>query len=83
MAPSRVLEGKVVVESVNIVKKHTKPNPQKDVPGGIVEKEMPHPYIQRDAVQSVAKKGDRVGFRTLGGRPKVRFFKSNNEVVDA
>lgn len=80
----RVLENdRVVVENVNVVKKHTRPNPVRGAQGGIVEKEMPI-HVSNVAVYNPgAKKGDRVGFRTLDDGRKVRYFKSNGEVVDA
>jgi large subunit ribosomal protein L24 len=73
---------KLVVENVNIVKKHTKPNPQRGVPGGIVEKEMPIHVSNVMLYNPQTKKGDRVGFRILQDGRKVRFFKSTSEVVD-
>jgi large subunit ribosomal protein L24 len=73
---------KLVVENVNIVKKHTKPNPQAGVAGGIVEKEMPIHMSNVMLYNPQTKKGDRIGFRTLGDGRKVRVFKSNDEVVD-
>lgn len=73
---------KLVVENVNIVKKHTKPNPQRGVPGGIVEKEMPIHVSNVMLYNPQTKKGDRVGFRLLQDGRKVRFFKSTSEVVD-
>jgi len=79
----KVLEGQVVVESINMVKRHTKPNPQKNVQGGIVEKEAALDLSNVMLWNPVAKKGDRVGLRTLADGRKVRFFKSNKEVVDA
>ena len=79
----KVLEGKVVVESINMVKRHTKPNPQKNVQGGIVEKEAAIDVSNVMLWNPVTKKGDRVGVRTLEDGRKVRFFKSNKEVVDA
>lgn len=78
-----VLEGHVVVENLNVVKKHQKPNPQKNLPGGIIEKEAPIDISNVMLWNAAAKKGDRVGYRTLGDGKKVRFFKSNKEVVDA
>ncbi len=74
---------KLVVENVNVVKKHTKPNPQAGVPGGIVEKEMPIHVSNVMLYNPQSKKGDRVGFKTLKDGRKVRVFKSNDEVVDA
>ena len=76
-------DGHVVVEGVNMIKRHTKPNPQRQVQGGIVEKEAPFDLSNVMLWNPVTKKGDRVGFRTLADGRKVRFFKSNKEVVDA
>ncbi len=73
---------KLIVENVNIVKKHTKPNPQAGVAGGIIEKEMPIHVSNVMLYNPQTKKGDRVGFRTLEDGRKVRVFKSNDEVVD-
>ena len=84
----RVYEtGKVLVEGVNRVKKHQRPNPVKGQPGGIIEKEMPLHVSNVMLVNPASGKGDRVGFKFLeaqaGNAPrKVRFFKSNGEVVD-
>jgi large subunit ribosomal protein L24 len=79
----RVLDAeRLVVENVNMAKKHQKPNPQRGVPGGIVDKEMP---LNRSNVglYNPEKGGpDRVGFRILEDGRKVRVFKSNGEVVD-
>ena len=74
---------KLVVENVNIVKKHTKPNPQAGVPGGIVEKEMPIHVSNVMLYNPQTKKGDRVGVKVLEDGRKVRVFKSTNEAVDA
>jgi large subunit ribosomal protein L24 len=74
---------KLVVENVNVVKKHTKPNPQAGVPGGIVEKEMPIHVSNVMLYNPQSKKGDRVGFKILQDGRKVRVFKSTDEVVDA
>lgn len=79
----RVLgDDRVIVENVNMVKRHTKPNPQRNVAGGIVEKEMSIHVSNVAIFNPVTKKADRVGFRTLEDGRKVRFFKSNNEVID-
>ena len=84
----RVLEsGKVLVEGVNRVKKHQRPNPVKGQTGGIIDKEMPLAIANVMLVNPATGKGDRVGFKFLeaqGATParKVRFFKSNGEVVD-
>ncbi len=79
----RVLEnGKVLVEGVNIAKKHQKPNPNAGVQGGIIEREMPLDQSNIMIFNPITKKGDRVGIKTLEDGKRVRFFKSNNEVVD-
>jgi large subunit ribosomal protein L24 len=79
----RVMDNdRAVVENVNMVKRHTKPNPQKGVAGGIVEKEMPIHVSNLMLFNPATKKGDRVGVRTLEDGRRVRYFKSNNEVVD-
>jgi large subunit ribosomal protein L24 len=75
--------GAVLVESLNRVKRHTKPNPQANQPGGIIEKEMPLPLGKVALWNPGTKRGDRVGIKTLGDGKKVRFFKSNGEVIDA
>ncbi len=84
----RVYEaGKVLVEGVNRVKKHQRPNPMKNQQGGIIDKEMPLHISNVMLLNPATGKGDRVGFKFLeaqSGTParKVRFFKSNGEVVD-
>ncbi|MGB8143749.1 MAG: 50S ribosomal protein L24 [Chromatiaceae bacterium] len=73
---------KVIVENVNMVKKHQKPNPQKGISGGIVDKEMPMD-LSNVALYNPVKGGpDRVGFKILEDGRKVRVFKSTGEVVD-
>jgi large subunit ribosomal protein L24 len=80
----RVLSGAgLLVENINKVKRHQKPNPQKNVPGGIIEKEMPLPVGKVAIWNPSAKKADRVGIKTLADGKKVRFFKSNGEMIDA
>ena len=73
----------VVVEGVNRVKKHVKPNPVKGVVGGVVDKDMPLHVSNVALFNPVTKKGDRVGFKLLEDGKKVRVFKSNGEVVGA
>jgi large subunit ribosomal protein L24 len=73
---------RVLVENVNVVKKHQRGNPQQGVAGGIIEKEMPLDGSNVMLWNPVTKKGDRVGVRALEDGRKVRYFKSNNEVVD-
>ncbi len=78
---TRVLvTGKVVVEGINLVKKHTKPSPQLGITGGIVEKEAPIQVSNVAIFNPATGKADRVGFRFEDGK-KVRFFKSNGELV--
>ncbi len=76
-------DGRLVVSDVNMVKRHTKPNPNRGVPGGIIEKEMPIHPSNILLFNPQTSKGDRVGFKTLEDGRKVRYFKSTNEVVDA
>jgi len=75
-------DDRVLVESINMVKKHTKPNPMKGVEGGIVDREMPLHVSNVMLFNPVTNKGDRVGFKVLEDGRKVRYFKSNDEVVD-
>jgi large subunit ribosomal protein L24 len=80
----KVLAGdRVLVENVNMVKRHTRPNPQRGVQGGIVEKEAALHVSNVMLWNPVTKKGDRVGIRALVDGRRVRYFKSNDEVVDA
>jgi large subunit ribosomal protein L24 len=80
---NRVDDERVVVEGINRVKKHTKPNPMKGQPGGIVEKEMSIHISNIALFNAGTQKADRVGFKSLDDGRKVRVFKSNGEVVDA
>ena len=75
-------DGRVVVESINRVKKHQKPNPQANKQGGIIDKEMPLAAAKVAIWNPSAKKGDRVGIKTLADGKRVRFFKSNGEMLD-
>jgi len=73
----------VVVEGVNIVKKHQRPNPMKNSTGGIVDKEMPL-HISNIAIYNPAtQKGDRVGIKLMDDGRRVRVFRSNGEMIDA
>jgi len=76
-------DDRVRVEGLNMVKKNQKPNPQAGIQGGIVEREAPLHVSNVLLYNPATQKGDRVGFKTLASGKKVRFFKSNNEVVDA
>ncbi len=73
----------LVVEGVNLVKKHVRPNPMKGQAGGIVEKEMPIHVSNVALFNTATQKADRVGFKLLDDGRKVRVFKSSGEVVDA
>jgi len=74
---------RVRVEGLNMAKKHEKPNPNQNRPGGIIEREAPL-HISNVAIFNPAtQKADRVGIKALGDGRKVRIFKSNQEVVDA
>jgi large subunit ribosomal protein L24 len=79
----RVLDDQhLIVEGINMIKRHTKPNPQLGRPGGIIDRESPIPIANVALVNPVSNKPDRIGIRTLQDGRKVRFFKSNGEVVD-
>lgn len=73
-------EGKLIVEGVNMVKKHQKPNPQLNITGGILSKESLIDASNVAIVNPETGKADRIGFRFEDGK-KVRFFKSNNKLV--
>jgi large subunit ribosomal protein L24 len=75
-------DDRVIVENVNVVKRHTKPNPNKGVAGGIVEKENAIHVSNVALFNPISKKADRVGVRVLEDGRRVRYFKSNGEVVD-
>ena len=78
-----VNEGRnVLVEGANLIKKHMKPNPNQNQPGGIVEREAPIVIANIALWNPISNKGDRVGFKTLDDGRKVRYFKSNGELVD-
>jgi len=73
----------VVVEGINRVKKHERPNPMKGTTGGIVDVELPIDVSNVAILNPATQKADRVGFRLLEDGRKVRFLKSNGEVIDA
>jgi large subunit ribosomal protein L24 len=79
----RTGEEHVVVEGVNKVKKHQRPNPMKNQTGGIVEKEMPIHVSNVALFNPQTKKADRVGVKLMEDGRHVRVFKSNGEMVDA
>jgi large subunit ribosomal protein L24 len=72
-----------VVEGVNNVKKHEKPNPMKGTNGGIVTKEMPIQISNLAVLNPTTNKGDRIGIKTLEDGRRVRIFRSNGEMVDS
>ena len=72
----------VIVNGINTVKKHTKPNPMKNQPGGIVTKEVPI-HVSNVAIWNpVTQKADRIGFKSMQDGRKLRFFKSNGEQIN-
>lgn len=80
----RVLDdGRVIVSGVQMIKKHQKPNPQLEIPGGIIEKEAPIAISNIAIVNPETNKADRVGYKVLDDGKKVRVYKSNGEVISA
>lgn len=78
----KLLDGdRVIVSGINMVKKHTKPNPQAGVQGGIVEKEAPLSLSNVAIFNAAASKADRVGIKVVDGK-KVRVFKSDGKTID-
>lgn len=77
-----VADDRVVVEGINMAKRHVKPNPQRGTSGGIVAKEMPIHVSNVAIFNAATSKGDRVGIRRLEDGKKVRCFKSTGEVID-
>ena len=72
-----------IVSGINMVKKHTKPNPMNNTPGGIVDREAPIHLSNLALFNPATGKGDRVGFKVLEDGRKIRIFKSNSEAVDS
>ena len=79
----RVLDGQLVVEGVNRVKRAVKPNPMRGTTGGFMDKDMPIDISNVAVFNQASGKGDRVGIKVLEDGRRVRFFKSNGEVLDA
>ena len=77
----RIDEQKVIVEGINVVKKHVKPNPLKGTTGGVVDKTMPIQQSNLALFNPATGKADRVGFKILADGKKVRVFKSSGEEV--
>lgn len=78
---SQILDNKIIVTGINQAKKHVKPNPNAGVDGGIVTKDMPIAVSNVMLINPATDKGDRVGIKQLEDGKRVRFFKSNNEIV--
>jgi large subunit ribosomal protein L24 len=79
----RVAGDRVFVQNMNLVKRHTKPNPQANQPGGIIEREASIHISNVQLVNPASGKGERIGFKVLQDGRKVRTFRSSGEVVDA
>lgn len=77
-----VKEDKLLVEGINIARKHQRPNPMKGIEAGIIEKALPIHLSNVGLYNPAINKADKVGFRLLADGRKVRYFKSTNEVVD-
>ncbi len=75
-------DDKVFVENINMVKRHTRPDPNRNQPGGIIEREAALHISNVALFNPASKKGDRVGFKTLEDGRKVRIFRSSGEMVD-
>jgi len=78
----RIDENRLLVENVNMIKKHVKPNPNSGETGGIIDKESPIHQSNVMIFNPTTDKGDRVGIKVLEDNRKVRYFKSNGEVID-
>ena len=79
----RVAADRVVVQNINIIKRHTKANPQANQPGGVIEREAPIHISNVMLLNAVTGKGERVGFKVLEDGRKVRVFRSSGEAIDA
>lgn len=77
-----VSDRRLLVDGVNVIKRHTRPDPSRNQPGGIIEKEAALDISNVMLFNPQTSKGDRVGFRTLEDGKKVRFYKSTGEVID-
>ena len=79
---SKIIDSKVIVEGLNMVKKHTKPNPAKGDQGGVISKEMPLDISNIAIFNSATKKADKVAIKSLKDGKKIRVYKSNQEAID-
>jgi len=77
-----VSKDRALVEGVNMVKKHVRPNPQKNEQGGIIDRESSINVSNLAIYNPTTKKGDRIGYKKLEDGRKVRYYKSNDEVID-
>ncbi|MBA3486427.1 MAG: 50S ribosomal protein L24 [Lysobacter sp.] len=79
----RVAGDRVVVSNINIIKRHTKPNPQASQPGGVIEREAPIHISNVMLFNPASGKGERIGVKVLEDGRKLRVFRSSGEAVDA
>ena len=79
----RIDENRLMVENVNMIKKHVKPNPNTGETGGIIDRESPINQSNVMIFNPSTEKGDRIGIKVLEDNRKVRYYKSNGEVIDA
>jgi len=79
----RVLGDKVVVSNINIIKRHTKPNPQANQPGGVIEREAPIDASNVMLFNPASGKGERIGIKVLEDGRRLRVFRSSGEAIDA
>lgn len=79
----RVLDEKIFVQNINMIKRHTRPNPQTNQPGGIIEREAAIDISNVMLFNPGTNKGDRVGVKMLEDGRKVRIYRSSGEVIDA
>lgn len=79
----RVVGDRVIVSNINLIKRHTKANPQANQPGGIIEREAPIHISNVMLFNPATGKGDRVGFKVLEDGRKLRVFRSSGEAIDA
>ena len=78
----RVAGDKVVVSNINVIKRHTKPNPQAGQPGGVIEREAPIHISNVMLFNPAIGKGERIGFKVLEDGRKLRVFRSSGESID-
>lgn len=79
----RIAEDRVVVAGLNLIKRHTKANPQANQPGGIIEREASIHNSNVQLVNPATGKGERVGYKVLEDGRKVRVFRKSGEMIDA